>query len=60
MCATAEEVLADSELIVIGNRDERFADVLQNLPKDQVVIDLVRISNEMVTSLDHQYRGICW
>jgi GDP-mannose 6-dehydrogenase len=59
MCASMEDLLAGSEVIVIGNRDEMFASALQNLRDDQIVIDLVRISNQ-VSSLDSQYRGICW
>jgi len=59
MCASVEEVLAESEVIVIGNRDEAFASVLQNLQGDQIVIDLVRISDK-ITSHDGQYQGICW
>jgi GDP-mannose 6-dehydrogenase len=59
MCPTVEEVLAQSEVIVIGNRDETFAGVLQNLRPDQIVIDLVRISDE-VFNLNGQYQGICW
>lgn len=59
MCTSVAEVMAESEVIVIGNRDKAFANVLENLQDDQVVIDLVRISDE-VTSLNGQYRGICW
>ena len=59
MCATIEDVLSESEIIVIGNRDESFFRVLQKLRDDQIVIDLVRISDE-VSSLDGQYEGICW
>ncbi len=59
MCPTVGDVLADSEVIVIGNRDESFADVLQQLRDDQIVIDLVRISGD-VTSSNGRYQGICW
>ncbi len=59
MCSTMEDVLTESEVIVIGNRDEKFADVLDNLRADQIVIDLVRISDKG-SKLDDQYRGICW
>jgi GDP-mannose 6-dehydrogenase len=59
MCPTVEDVLAESDVIVIGNRDERFTEVLQGLRDDQIVIDLVRITND-ISHLNGQYRGICW
>ena len=59
MCSTVEEVLAESEVIVIGNRDEIFSSTLEAVGSDQIVIDLVRISNDMST-LDGRYQGICW
>jgi GDP-mannose 6-dehydrogenase len=59
MCATVEDVLAESEVIVIGNRDKIFVPVLQNLRNDQIVIDLVRLVDDGA-SLNGQYQGICW
>ena len=59
MCDSVDQVLAESEVIVIGNRDEAFASVLQSVTGDQVIIDLVRISDQ-VTSPSGQYQGICW
>jgi len=59
MCPTIDDVLAESEVIVIGNRDEAFTDVPGRLRDDQVVIDLVRITKD-VAGLDGRYRGICW
>jgi GDP-mannose 6-dehydrogenase len=59
MCASVEEVLAESEVVVIGNRDESFASALENPSRNPIVIDLVRIM-EHVTSADGRYRGICW
>ena len=59
MCNSMEEVLADSEVIVLGNNAPEFAQVLRQVREDQVVIDLVRISQE-IDVLDGQYLGICW
>jgi len=59
MCNSMEEVLAESEVIVIGNKAPEFRQVVQQVRQDQVVIDLVRILKE----IDHQdarYEGICW
>jgi len=59
MCSTLEEVLADSEVIVIGNKAPEFARVPQQLRQDQVVIDLVRISKD-IDDWNAHYEGICW
>jgi GDP-mannose 6-dehydrogenase len=59
MCSNMEDVLTESEVIVIGNKDQAFVDVLQQLHPHQVVIDLVRIDDN-VTGLNGQYRGISW
>ena len=59
MCQSMEEVLAKSEVIVIGNKAPEFRQVLQHVRQDQVVIDLVRILKDIDT-LDARYEGICW
>jgi len=59
MCARVEDVLTQSEVIVIGNNDPSFANILDDLRDDQLVIDLVRISDK-VPNLNGQYQGICW
>lgn len=59
MCSTVEEVIAESEVLVIGNRDETFLDKLAKVGPDQIVIDLVRISEDF-EALNDQYQGICW
>ena len=59
MCGSMEEVLAESEVIVIGNKAPKFASVPHQVRQDQVVIDLVRISKE-IDHLDGRYDGICW
>jgi GDP-mannose 6-dehydrogenase len=58
MCSSMEEVLADSEVIVIGNKASEFASVLQQLDKDQVIIDLVRITKNRDDLAN--YQGMCW
>jgi hypothetical protein len=54
-----EEVLAESEVIVVGNKAPEFRQALQQVRHDQIVIDLVRISKEL-DILNGQYQGICW
>jgi GDP-mannose 6-dehydrogenase len=59
MCGSLEEVLAESEVIVIGNKAPEFRQVLQQVREDQVVIDLVRIVED-INQLNARYEGICW
>ena len=59
MCNSIEEVLAESDVIVIGNKAPEFGQVLEQMRQDQVLIDLVRISKDIGVSND-RYRGIGW
>jgi GDP-mannose 6-dehydrogenase len=59
MCDSAEEVLAASEVIVVGNKAPEFRDVLQHARPDQAVIDLVRIYKDR-EPLAARYEGVCW
>jgi len=59
MCASIDQVLAESEVIVIGNKAPEFSQVIPKLRPDQIVLDLVRILKN-TQSLDTQYEGICW
>jgi GDP-mannose 6-dehydrogenase len=59
MCDSVEEVLDQSEVIVIGNKAPEFRDVLQRTRQGQTVIDLVRISKDR-DGLAADYQGICW
>jgi GDP-mannose 6-dehydrogenase len=44
MCDSIDDVLAGSDVIVIGNASREFADALAGVRGDQVVLDLVRIA----------------
>jgi len=57
MVERMDEVLDFAETLVIGNGAEEFRPVPDNLRPGQVVVDLVRISQEMSGG---QYDGICW
>jgi GDP-mannose 6-dehydrogenase len=59
MCDSMEEVLSESEVIIIGNRAPEFCRVLQQARHDQVVVDFVRVSKD-IGHLDARYEGICW
>ena len=58
MVDSIEELLARSQTIVIGNKAHEFAAVVDNLRPDQIIIDLVRIREDVPKS--EQYVGICW
>ena len=51
------EVQDHAEVLVIGNGSEEFLGMESKLNSDQILVDLVRISEQ--TSSD-QYHGICW
>ena len=59
MCATANEVVEQSEVIIVNHRDEMFRQALQHLKPGQVVIDLVRIADHNLWD-GCEYYGICW
>lgn len=59
LCDTIEDVIDDSEVIVIGNRSPEFGPALERTRPDQIVIDLVRLPGPL-SLLQADYRGICW
>jgi GDP-mannose 6-dehydrogenase len=59
MCASIEEVLAASDVIVVGNAAAEFHEAIVKARADQIVIDLVRLT----PSAEHilaQYEGLGW
>lgn len=59
MCSTIEELVDQSEVLVIANGSPEFKRVPQIMRDDQVLIDLVGIAKE-AGELDGRYQGICW
>jgi GDP-mannose 6-dehydrogenase len=59
MADTVDEVVASSDVVVIGNRDEEFARILDEARPDQVIVDLVRIGSPREGSKG-VYQGIAW
>jgi GDP-mannose 6-dehydrogenase len=55
---TIDAVLADSEIIIIGNQAEEFRGVGERLRPNQQLIDLVRLFDGRSSS--ENYQGICW
>lgn len=58
MVDTPDDVLAHAETIVIGNGSEKFVELLQRVGPQQHVIDLVRITKDIPSTIN--YDGINW
>jgi GDP-mannose 6-dehydrogenase len=58
MKANREDVLRDSELVVVGSIPHSY-DLSRRLKPHQVVIDLVRAFEKRVSD-DERYLGLCW
>jgi GDP-mannose 6-dehydrogenase len=54
-----DEVLDESDVIVVGNAAPEFGAALARTRPDHVVIDLVRIPCDL-SAVAADYRGICW
>ncbi len=54
-----QDVIASSDVIVVGNQSPEFAEALTSCRPDQIVIDLVRLPI-CGSLLKADYRGICW
>jgi len=52
------DVLHDADTVVLGNRTPEFAEIVDDLSTDQVVVDLVRMFGSRVSN--GGYVGICW
>jgi GDP-mannose 6-dehydrogenase len=59
MCDDIEDVLAVSDVIIIGNGAAEFRQALEQAEPGQVIIDLVRIAED-ANETEAQYNGICW
>lgn len=59
LCSSAEELVSQSDVVVIASKQNRYSDLVQAINEDKVVIDLVRL----FTPSKHpkaEYYGICW
>ena len=59
LCESIDEVIANSEVIVIGNGSPEFSEAVTRCRPDQIVIDLVRLPLDF-SRVQAQYDGICW
>jgi len=58
MVDSIDDIVEYAETIVIGNDAEEFGDILSKTSDSQVVVDLVRVSQQV--SQRGRYDGICW
>jgi GDP-mannose 6-dehydrogenase len=54
-----DDVLDKSEVIVVGNMAPEFSEALKRTRKDQIILDLVRVTTPR-EEIPGDYRGICW
>jgi GDP-mannose 6-dehydrogenase len=59
LCDSVDEVIARSDVIVIGNAAPEFSDAVTRCRPDQTIVDLVRIPIDFAAVQAH-YDGICW
>jgi len=59
MCPSLSQVIEEAEVIIIGNKDPEFVQALEIARPDQIIIDLVRITDDF-SQINSQYQGICW
>jgi GDP-mannose 6-dehydrogenase len=59
LCESIDEVLDQSDVIVIGNAGAEFGDAITRCRPDQTILDLVRVPFDRA-KVSADYRGICW
>ncbi len=59
MVGSTDELIDESEVIVVGNQGPEFVDALSRVRDDQIVIDLVRLPLAP-SNLPKGYRGLAW
>jgi GDP-mannose 6-dehydrogenase len=60
LCDTVDQVVAQSDVLVVGNGSPEFGDALKQTRPDQIVIDLFRVGNVSREDVPAKYTGICW
>lgn len=58
MSASIDDVIDNSDVIVIGNHDPEFSKVARGRLDGKIVIDLVRVNRNQKSEIG--YSGICW
>ncbi len=59
VAGSADEVLENSDVLVVSKKNNEFKELLKRIPDDKTVIDLVRLEEDL-TNTPQLYEGICW
>jgi hypothetical protein len=59
MKKTVDEVIKNSNIIVIGNKTKEFESILHKINRNKHIVDLVRIYSNP-KERNGYYDGICW
>ena len=59
LCRDLDEVVDHSEILIIGNKDPLFKEIIYNRQGGKAVFDLVRISDDLPAD-NPGYSGIAW
>jgi GDP-mannose 6-dehydrogenase len=59
LCESIDQVIDQSEVIVVGNASPEFSEAITRCRPDQIVIDLVRLPLDF-SRVNAQYDGISW
>ncbi len=59
LCESVDQVIEQSEVVVIGNNSPEFGEAIARCRPDQLVIDLVRVPVDF-SQVAAQYDGLCW
>jgi GDP-mannose 6-dehydrogenase len=59
LCSSIDEVIDDSDVIVIGNAGAEFGEAVERCRSDQTVLDLVRVPFNR-DNVSAEYQGLCW
>ena len=59
LCESIDEVVDNSDVLIVGNKSPEFSGALERTRPDQIIIDLVRVPVDG-TRVQGEYRGLCW
>jgi len=59
LCESADEVIAEADVVVIGNAGDEFGEAMTRCRSDQTILDLVRVPVDR-SRIAANYQGICW
>jgi GDP-mannose 6-dehydrogenase len=57
LCADLAQVVREAQVLVLGNSDQQFAELVRNVPAGKQVVDLVGFMQEPSSAA---LEGICW